>query len=185
MGAFHDLLGVIWGRWHTVSCACCPDTPAPARPAVPVGDGRAGAGMGWRDMVSEGLGTSCHAGLLPLTPSGQSGTYARFVEVATMGVAGRFFAQLFGSTPCDFGTIARWGLDCTGSSSASGYPLPLLSRGFPFRVYPSARFPVASTLAQLPPAPLSGGAGGGELGGGDWGVLGYPSLDLAGGCRCG
>ena len=53
-GAFHDLLGVIWGRWLTVSRACCPDTPAPARPAVPVGDGRAGAGMGWRDMVADG-----------------------------------------------------------------------------------------------------------------------------------
>lgn len=67
-GAFHDLLGVIWGRWLTVSRACCPDTPAPARPAVPVGDGRAGAGMGWRETFSEGLGTSGHAGLLPLAP---------------------------------------------------------------------------------------------------------------------
>lgn len=52
-----------------------------------------------------GLGTSGHAGLLPLAPSGQSGTYARFVGAVTMGVAGRFFVQLFGTTPCDFGTI--------------------------------------------------------------------------------
>ena len=81
-----------------------------------------------------------------------------------MGVAGRFFVQLFGTTLCDFGTIAWWGLVCTGSSSASGYPLPLLSRGFPFRVYPSARFSVASTPARLPPAPLSGGSGRGGVG---------------------
>lgn len=45
VGAFHDLPRLIWGRWLTVSRACCPDTPAPARPAVPVGDGRAGAGI--------------------------------------------------------------------------------------------------------------------------------------------
>ena len=90
-----------------------------------------------------------------------------------MGVAGRFFVQFFCTTLCDFGTIAWWGLVCTDSSSASGYPLPLLSRGFPFRVYPSARFPVASTPARLPPRPpFQGGAGGGELGGGDWDVLG-------------
>ena len=83
-----------------------------------------------------------------------------------MGVAGRFFVQFFGTTLCDFGTIARWGLDCTGSSSASGYPLPLLSRGFPFRVYSFARCPVASTPARLPPAPPFRG----ERAGGSWAV---------------
>lgn len=38
----------------TVSRVLSPDTPAPARPAVPVGDGRAGAGMGRRDAFFEG-----------------------------------------------------------------------------------------------------------------------------------
>ena len=86
-----------------------------------------------------------------------------------MGVAGRFFVQLFGTTLCDFGAIMRWWLAvCSGSSSAFGYLLPSLARGFPSRVYPFARYPVASTPARLPPAPLSGGAGGGELGDGDW-----------------
>lgn len=83
-----------------------------------------------------------------------------------MGVAGRLFVQLFGTTPHDFGTIAWWELVCTGSSSASGYPLPLLSLGFPFRVYPSARCPVASTPARLPPAPPFRG----ERAGGSWAV---------------
>ena len=54
-----------------------------------------------------------------------------------MGVAGRFFAQLFGTTLCDFGAIMRWWLS----------PTP-------------------------PRPPFQGGAGGGELGGGDWDVLG-------------
>lgn len=104
-----------------------------------------------------------------------------------MGVAGRFFVQLFGTTLYDFGAIMRWWLAvCSGSSSAFGYLLPSLARGFPSRVYPSARCPVASTPARLPPAPpFQGGAGGGELGGGDWDVLGCPSWNLAGGCRCG
>lgn|SRR5574337_17997 len=103
-----------------------------------------------------------------------------------MGVAGRFFAQLFATTLRDFGAIMRWWLVvCLGSSSAPGYPLPLLSRRFPSRVYPSAPCPVASSTARLPPAPLSGGAGGGESGGGDWDVLGCLSWDLAGGSRWG
>ena len=58
-------------------------------------------------MASGRIGTSRHAGLLPLrAPWDQSGTYARFVGAVTMGVAGRLFVQLFGTTPCDFGTIA-------------------------------------------------------------------------------
>ena len=49
-----------------------------------------------------------------------------------MGVAGRFFAQLFGTTLCDFGAIMRWWLPaCSGSSSAPGYLLPFLSPGIP------------------------------------------------------
>lgn len=43
---FHDLPGLIRGRWVTVLRVCFPYASAPARPAVPVGDGRAGAGMG-------------------------------------------------------------------------------------------------------------------------------------------
>ena len=84
--------------------------------------------MGWRDTFSEGLGTSGHAGLLPLAPSGQSGTYARFVGAVTMGVAGRFFVQLFGTTLCDFGTIAWWWLACFVFNFASWYLLPPLAR---------------------------------------------------------
>ena len=49
-----------------------------------------------------------------------------------MGVAGRFFAQLFGTTLCDFGAIMRWWLPaCSGSSSAPWYLLPFLSPGIP------------------------------------------------------
>lgn len=48
-----------------VSPVLFPYTPAPARPAVPVGDGRAGAGMRRRDMASGTLGMCRHAGLLP------------------------------------------------------------------------------------------------------------------------
>ena len=106
-------------------------------------------------MVSEGLDMSRHADICcPRTPWDQSGTYARFVGAVTMGVAGRFFVQLFGTTLCDFGAIMRWWLAvCSGSSSAFGYLLPSLARGFLSRVYPFARYPVASTPARLPPAP--------------------------------
>lgn len=49
-----------------------------------------------------------------------------------MGVAGRFFVQLFGTTLSDFGAIMRWWLGvCSVFSSAPGYLLSLLSRGFP------------------------------------------------------
>ena len=80
-----------------------------------------------------------------------------------MGVAGRFFVQLFGTTLYDFGAIMRWWLAvCSGSSSAFGYLLPSLARGFLSRVYPFARYPVASTPARLPPAPpFRGGRAGG------------------------
>ena len=58
-------------------------------------------------MVSEGLDMSRHADICcPRTPGDQSGTDARFVGAVTMGVAGRLFVQLFGISPCDFGTIA-------------------------------------------------------------------------------
>ena len=84
-----------------------------------------------------------------------------------MGVAGRFFAQLFGTTLCDFGAVMRWWLAvCSGSSSAFGYLLPSLARGFLSRVYPFARYPVASTPARLPPAPPFRG----ERAGGSWAV---------------
>ena len=82
-----------------------------------------------------------------------------------MGVAGRFFVQLFGTTLCDFGAIMRWWLAvCSGSSSAFGYLLPSLARGFPSRVYPFARYPVASTPARLPPRPPFRGSGRGGVG---------------------
>lgn len=86
-----------------------------------------------------------------------------------MGVAGRFFVQLFGTTLYDFGAIMRWWLAvCSGSSSAFGYLLPSLARGFLSRVYPFARYPVASTPARLPPAPpFRGERAGGSWGGGD------------------
>ena len=84
-----------------------------------------------------------------------------------MGVAGRFFVQLFGTTLYDFGAIMRWWLAvCSGSSSAFGYLLPSLARGFLSRVYPFARYPVASTPARLPPAPPFRG----ERAGGSWAV---------------
>ena len=91
-------------------------------------------------MVSEGLDMSRHADICcPRTPWDQSGTYARFVGAVTMGVAGRLFVQLFGTTLYDFGAIMRWWLPvCSGFSSAPGHPLPLLSRRFPSRVDLSA-----------------------------------------------
>lgn len=89
-----------------------------------------------------------------------------------MGVAGRFFAQLFGTTLCDFGAIMRWWRPvCSGSSSASGYLLPLLSRGFPSGLSVCA-LPSCLHPSPTPPRPpFQGGAGGGELGGGDLGGI--------------
>ena len=84
-----------------------------------------------------------------------------------MGVAVRLFVQLLGTTPCDFGTIAWWWLACSVFNFASWYLLPSLARGFPSRVYPSARCPVASTPAHSPPPPFQGERAGGSWGGGD------------------
>ena len=49
-------------------------------------------------------------------------------RVCDYGGSGRFFVQFLGTTSCDFGTIARWWLACSGFRSASWYPLPRLSR---------------------------------------------------------
>ena len=86
-----------------------------------------------------------------------------------MGVTGSCVVQLFGTTPCDFGTIAWWWLACSVFGLASRCLLPSLARGFPSRVYSFACCPVASTPARLPPAPpfrgeRAGGSWAGEIG---------------------
>ena len=95
----------------------------------------------------------------------------------TMGVAGRFFVQRFGTTPHNFGTITWWWVACSGFSSESRYPLSLLARGIPIPGFASGVLPGSPTPARLPPAPpFQGVAGGGELGGGGWSALLVPIL---------
>jgi hypothetical protein len=91
-----------------------------------------------------------------------------------MGVAGRFFVQLFGTTLCDFGAIMRrWLPVCSGSSSGPGYLLPFLSPVTPIPGLSVCALPGCPHLSPTPPAPpFQGGAGGGESGGGDWDGLG-------------
>lgn len=96
-----------------------------------------------------------------------------------MGVTGSCVVQLFGTTPCDFGTIAWWWLACSVFGLASRCLLPSLARGFPSRVYSFACCPVASTPARLPAAPpfrggwRAGGVGRGRLGCARMLVLGF------------
>ena len=90
-----------------------------------------------------------------------------------MGVAGRFFAQLFGTTLCDFGAIMRWWLPaCSGSSSAPGYLLPFLSPGIPIPGLSVCAVQLHPPQPDSPRPPFQGERAGGELGGGDWDVLG-------------
>ena len=85
-----------------------------------------------------------------------------------MGVAGRFFAQLFGTTLCDFGAIMRWWLPaCSGSSSAPGYLLPFLSPGIPIPGLSVCALPGCLHPSPTPPpSPFQGE----QTGGGSWAV---------------
>jgi len=99
------------------------------------------------------------------------------VGTVTMGVAGRFFVQRFGTTPHNFGTITWWWLPCSGCSSESRYPLSLFARGIPIPGFACGVLPGSPAPARLPPAPpFQGVAGGGELGGGGWSALLVPIL---------
>lgn len=122
-----------------------------------------------RDMASGRLGTSRHAGLLPLG-SLRSEWYLRaFRWGCDYGGSGYVLRVPLWYHPARLRHHRVVVLACYVFSLTSWYLLPSLARGFSSRVYPFARCPVASTPARLPPPPLSGGGGRGELVGGDWG----------------
>lgn len=97
-----------------------------------------------------------------------------------MGVAGRFFVQLFGTTPCDFGAIMRWWLPvCAGSSSAPGYLLPFLSPGISSPGLSVRALPRSLHPSPTPPRPPFRG----ERAGGSWAVEIGMCLDARPGIR--
>lgn len=147
--------------------------PSPRPPRCPR-RGRAGGG-GYETTgyaFRAGLRVSCHVGLLSLRALRSEWYLDAFLGGSDYGGSGQVLraALWYHSVRLRHHRMVVARLLCLQFDALVS--VTVIRPGFPSRVDPSARFPVASTPAQLPPPPLSGGSGRGELGGRDWDVLG-------------